>query len=176
MGAHSYGEPFIPTYPGDTTRVRVGAFVSIALDVVLLDGGNHRTDWISTYPFRARFGLPGAYADGHPVTNGDVVFGNDVWIGRGARMRSGVTIGDGAVVAGYSIVTRDVRPYTIVAGNPAREIRRRFEDAQIDALLQIAWWDWPLERVLASVPQLCSANVEAFIAEHARQAPPARPA
>jgi len=166
MGPHSYGEPLIPTYPGDDSWVRIGAFVSIALDVVLLDGGNHRTDWVSTYPFRARFGLPGAYADGHPRSKGDVLIGNDVWIGRGARVQSGVTIGDGAVVGGYSVVTKDVRPYAIVAGNPAREIRRRFSDEQIDALLRIAWWNWPLERVLEAVPELCSENVDEFIRAH----------
>ena len=166
MGPHSYGEPLIPTYPGDTACVRVGAFVSIALDVVLLDGGNHRTDWVSTYPFRARFGLPGAYADGHPASKGDVEIGNDVWIGRGARVLSGVTVGDGAVIAGYSVVTKDVRPYAIVAGNPAREIRRRFGDEQVQALLRIAWWEWPLEKVLDAVPQLCSENVDEFIAAH----------
>jgi acetyltransferase-like isoleucine patch superfamily enzyme len=166
MGPHSYGEPLIPTYPGDSSQVRVGAFVSIALDVVMLDGGSHRPDWVSTYPFRALFDLPGAYEDGHPTSKGDVVVGNDVWIGRGARVLSGVTIGDGAVVAGYSVVTRDVRPYAIVAGNPAREIRRRFTDEQIEALLAIAWWDWSLERVLESVPELCSASIDEFIARH----------
>jgi acetyltransferase-like isoleucine patch superfamily enzyme len=166
MGRHSYGEPLIPTYPGDTSWVRVGAFVSIGLDVVLLDGGNHRTEWVSTYPFRATFDLPGAYADGHPYTKGDVVIGNDVWIGRGARVLSGVTVGDGAVIAGYSVVTKDVRPYAIVAGNPAREIRRRFADAQIDALLSIAWWEWPLAEILRAVPSLCSDNVDAFIRQH----------
>ncbi len=166
MGRHSYGEPLIPTYPGDSAHVRVGAFVSIALDVVLLDGGNHRTDWVSTYPFRARFSLPGAYADGHPQSKGDVVIGNDVWIGRGARVLSGVTVGDGAVIAGYSVVTRDVRPYAIVAGNPAREIRRRFGDEQVQALLAIAWWNWPLEEILRAVPQLCNENVDEFIAAH----------
>jgi acetyltransferase-like isoleucine patch superfamily enzyme len=166
MGRCSYGEPLIPTYPGDTAWVRVGAFVSIALDVVLLDGGNHRTDWVSTYPFRARFNLPGAYSDGHPQAKGNVVIGNDVWIGRGARVLSGVTVGDGAVIAGYSVVTKDVRPYAIVAGNPARELRRRFSDEQIEDLLRIAWWEWPLEKIVETVPQLCSENVEAFIQTH----------
>ena len=166
MGRHSHGEPLIPTYPGDTAWVRVGAFVSIALDVVLLDGGNHRTDWVSTFPFRARFNLPGAYSDGHPWTKGDVVIGNDVWIGRGVRVLSGVTVGDGATIGGYSVVTKDVRPYAIVAGNPARELRRRFSDGQIEALLTIAWWDWPLEKILDAVPELCSANIDAFIRVH----------
>lgn len=166
MGPHSYGEPLIPTYPGDTSWVRVGAFVSIAIDVVIGDGGNHRMDWVSTFPFRVAFDLPGAYQDGHPSSKGDVEVGNDVWIGRGARILSGVTIGDGAVVAGYSVVTKDVRPYAIVAGNPAREVRRRFTDAQVAALLRIAWWRWPIESILAAVPQLCSGGVDDFIAQH----------
>jgi acetyltransferase-like isoleucine patch superfamily enzyme len=166
MGRGSYGAPLIPTYPGDTARVVVGSFVSIASDVVLMDGGDHRADWVTTFPLRAVYELPGAYADGHPRSRGDLHIGNDVWIGRGARVRGGLTIGDGAVVGGYSIVTKDVRPYAIVAGNPAREIRRRFSDEQVDALLRIAWWEWPLEEILGRADQLCSDNVDAFIAAH----------
>ncbi len=91
MGTGSYGEPLIPTFPGDDARVRVGRFVSIAADVVLGDGGDHRTDWVSTYPFRARFDIEGGYRDGHPRTRGDVDIGNDVWIGRGAIILGGVS-------------------------------------------------------------------------------------
>jgi acetyltransferase-like isoleucine patch superfamily enzyme len=163
MGTGSYGDPLIPTYPGDTSWVRVGNFVSIALDVVLGDGGDHRIDWVSTYPFRARYGMEGAYADGHPRNRGDIVIGSDVWIGRGARVRCGVTVGDGAVIGSYSVVTRDVRPYAIVTGLPATEVRRRFSDEQVEALRRIAWWDWPLEEVLERVPRLCSDDVDEFI-------------
>lgn len=168
MGAHSYGDPLIATFPGDTAHVRIGAFTSIGPDVVLMDGGDHRIDWVSTFPFRAALGLPGAYQDGHPSTRGDIEIGNDVWIGRGARVRSGVRIGNGAVVAGYAVVTRDVRPYAIVAGVPAREVRRRFTDEQIDALERIAWWNWPMETVLSQVPKLCNDDIDAFIREHLR--------
>ncbi len=129
-----------------------------------MDGGNHRIDWVTTFPFRAVYGLEGAYADGHPETKGDIEIGSDVWIGRGARVMSGVTIGHGAVVAAYSVVTKDVRPYAIVAGVPASERRRRFTDEQITALLQIAWWDWPMGRILASVPILCAGRIEEFVA------------
>jgi acetyltransferase-like isoleucine patch superfamily enzyme len=111
-------------------------------------------------------GLPGAYEDGQPSTRGDIEIGNDVWIGRGARVRSGVTIGDGAVVGGYAVVTRDVRPYAVVVGVPARETRRRFDDEQVDALLRIAWWQWSMDAIERSVPQLCSGDVDAFIREH----------
>jgi acetyltransferase-like isoleucine patch superfamily enzyme len=166
MGRSSYGDPLVATFPGDTAHVRIGAFTSLGPDVILMDGGDHRIDWVSTFPFRAALGLPGAYEDGHPSSRGDIEIGNDVWVGRGARVRSGVTIGNGAVVAGYAVVTRDVRPYAIVAGVPAREIRRRFTDEQIEALERIAWWDWPMEDVLRRVPQLCSDDVDAFIREH----------
>jgi len=166
LGRCSYGEPRVATFPGDTTHVRIGAFCSIGPDVILMDGGDHRVDWVSTFPFRAALGLPGAYEDGHPRSRGDIEIGNDVWIGRGARVRPGVRVGDGAVIGAYSVVTRDVRPYAIVAGVPAREVRRRFGDAQVAALARIAWWDWPMEEVLRCVPQLCSANVDEFIREH----------
>jgi acetyltransferase-like isoleucine patch superfamily enzyme len=166
MGRGTYGRPLVATFPGDTARVTVGSFCSFALDVVLMDGGNHRVDWVTTYPFRARYGLPGAYEDGHPQSGGDIVIGSDVWIGRGARVMSGVTIGDGAVVGAYSVVTKDVRPFAIVVGQPARELRRRFNDEQIAALLGVKWWDWPLEEILRAVPELCSENVDRFIANH----------
>ncbi len=169
VGRGTYGEPRVATFPGDTASVRIGAFCSIGPDVVLMDGGDHRTDWVSTFPFRAVYGLDGAYEDGHPRSRGDIAIGNDVWIGRGARVRSGVRVGDGAVIGAYALVTRDVRPYAIVAGVPARELRRRFTDEQVLALQRIAWWEWPIERILASVPQLCSERIDAFIDEHSRR-------
>jgi acetyltransferase-like isoleucine patch superfamily enzyme len=166
MGRCSYGEPLVATFPGDTARVRIGSFCSIGPDVILMDGGDHRTDWISTFPFRARLELPGAYEDEHPISRGDVEIGNDVWIGRGARVRSGVKIGDGAVVGAYAVVTRDVRPYAVVVGVPAREVRRRFTDEQVQALRRIAWWEWPMDAIVGRVASLCSDDVEAFIREH----------
>jgi acetyltransferase-like isoleucine patch superfamily enzyme len=166
MGRASYGNPKIPTFPGDTAHVRIGSFVSIALDVVLMDGGNHRTDWVTVFPLRGSLGLPGAFEDGHPASKGDIQIGNDVWIGRGAHVLSGVTVGDGAVIAAYSVVTKDVRPYAIVAGNPAREIRRRFTDGQIESLLAIAWWNWPTDKILEHVSDLSSPDIDAFIVRH----------
>jgi acetyltransferase-like isoleucine patch superfamily enzyme len=166
MGRCSYGDPLVATFPGDKAHVRVGAFCSIGPDVILMDGGDHRVDWVSTFPFRAYLDLPGAYEDGHPRSRGDIEIGNDVWIGRGARVRSGVSIGDGAVIGAYSVVTRDVRPYAVAVGAPAREVRRRFSDEQVAALQQIAWWEWPMEEIEGGVGGLCSDDIDAFIRDH----------
>ena len=163
MGRCSYGTPHVRRFVGDTSRVLIGSFVSIADEVEFVPGGNHRVDWVSTYPFRWMFRLPGALEDGHPASDGDIVVGNDVWFGAGARILSGVTIGDGAVVGAGAVVARDVRPYAVVVGNPAREVSRRFSDAQVDALERIRWWDWPLDEILERVPLLCSPDVDGFI-------------
>jgi acetyltransferase-like isoleucine patch superfamily enzyme len=166
MGRGSYGHPLVKAYAGDTGRVTVGDFTSIAEEVVFLVGGNHRVDWVSTFPFRVRFGLSGAFADGHPATKGDIHVGNDVWIGRAATVMSGVTIGDGAVVGANAVVTQDVRAYAIVVGNPAREVKRRFNDATVEALERIAWWKWPIERILGCVDELNGDQVGVFIAKY----------
>ena len=104
----------------------VGDYTSIASDVLFMIGGGHRMDWASMFPFRSHFRLPGAWSDGHPSSRGDIRIGNDVWIGSGALILSGITVGDGAVIGARSVVTRNVAPYAIVAGNPARHIRARF--------------------------------------------------
>lgn len=162
-GAYSYGAPKILVYPGDRGRLLVGRYCSFAMDVSIFVGGEHRTDWVSTYPFRAVRGLPGAYEDGVPATRGDVVIGNDVWVGRGVTIRSGTHIADGAVIGAGAVVATSVRPYAIVAGNPAREIRRRFSDDQVDALLEVAWWRWPDELVERAVPLLNGTDISEFL-------------
>ena len=126
-------------------------------------GGDHPVDWPSTYPFRIKFDLPGAYTDGLPCTKGNIEVGNDVWICRGSRILSGVRVGHGAVIGAYAVVSKDVRPYAIVVGNPAREVRRRFTDSQVDAMLEIAWWDWPEERVLENIQYLNQSDIDDFI-------------
>jgi acetyltransferase-like isoleucine patch superfamily enzyme len=162
IGEHTYGTPTVLTWQEGTT-LKIGKYSSIADNVTIFLGGNHRTDWVTTYPFNVLDPLA-EHIKGHPHSRGDVVIGNDVWLGRGCVIMSGVTIGDGACVAANAVVTRDVAPYSIVGGNPARVIRKRFTDAQIKHLLQIRWWDWPREKIAAVYEQLLSPNIDNFIA------------
>lgn len=125
-------------------RLRIGAYCSVAYCTVFL-GGNHLTSRISQFPHLTMAGLPGQAEES--ASKGDVRIGNDVWIGYGSTIMSGVTVGDGAVIGAGAVVAKDVRPYAVVAGNPAREVRRRFDDAIVDRLLALRWWDWSEERV-----------------------------
>jgi acetyltransferase-like isoleucine patch superfamily enzyme len=167
IGRWSYGAPIVYYHRGDKyPHIYIGDFCSIADDVEFMPGGNHRIDWVTTYPFREMWDLPGAYQDGNPGSKGDTVVGNDVWIGRGSRILSGVTIGDGAVVGGYSVVASDVRPYAIVVGNPASEVGRRFSDEVVEKLLRIRWWDWPDAVLRERYAELCNTDVEAFVGRY----------
>jgi hypothetical protein len=130
----------------------------------MLLGENHRSEWITTSPLRARFDIPPGIRDGCARGKGDIRIGNDVWIGLRVTILSGVTIGDGAVVAAGAVVAHDVPPYSIVAGVPARVVRKRFRDDQIERLLEIRWWDWPDSLVIDRVGILCSDDVDRFIA------------
>jgi len=162
IGVGSYGIPMVHDWHEGAT-LRIGAYTSIADDVHIFLGGQHRTDWVSSYPF------PAFLDDARAIPNyggsrGDVNVGNDVWLASGCTILSGVTVGDGAVVAARSVVSRDVEPYSIVAGNPARHIRYRFEQATCEALLASAWWAWSEEEVRRIVHLLCSDDLSAFLA------------
>jgi acetyltransferase-like isoleucine patch superfamily enzyme len=164
MGNMSYYAPNVVKYTGDSGRVIIGNFASVAPDADFYVGGLHRTEWVSQYGLRAMLALPGAHEDGFTHGRGDIVVGSDTWVTNGVTVMSGVTIGDGAVVGTKAVVARDVRPYAVVVGNPAREIRRRFSDEQVEALLRIRWWDWPTEKVEEHVALLSSSDIDAFVA------------
>lgn len=161
VGPHTYGWPEIETFDGDVTRVHIGAYCSIAKNVKIIAGGNHNPGWVSTFPFRAQFGLPGAYEDGQPSSRGDIVIGSDVWLGYRATLLSGVTIGHGAIIGAGAVVARDIAPYAIAAGNPAEIRRYRFPEETIRRLLALAWWEWPEEVIAESIPLLSADLTEA---------------
>jgi len=162
IGDYTYGEPTI--FPHEGKKLIIGKFCSIAADVKIFLGANHRTDWCTTYPFpdldsKYHF-WPGAEKiTGHPSSKGDVIIGNDVWIGYGATILSGVSIGDGAVIGAMSVVSSDVDSYTIVAGNPAVVINKRFDENTIKKMLELKWWDWPVDKIKKQIKTLCSTNL-----------------
>jgi len=145
----------------DETKLKIGKFCSLAEEVVFILGGEHRADWITTYPFNALFD-EGAHITGHPSSKGDIVVGNDVWIGYQSCILSGVTIGNGAIIGAKSVVTKDVPPYAIVAGNPAKFIRYRFPQETIDKLENLAWWDWDISVIKGAIPLLLSDKIDEF--------------
>ncbi|MGO4958319.1 CatB-related O-acetyltransferase [Luteococcus sp. Sow4_B9] len=162
-GRATYGTPTVHTFEDDETRLVVGSFTSIAKDVSILLGGNHATDRGTTYPFRIMWQTGGPY-DGFPSSKGDVVIGNDVWIGHRSTIVSGVTIGDGAIVAAGSLVVKDVPPYTICGGNPAKPLRSRFPQEIVDELLELRWWDLPDETIRGLIPVLSGSDTDALLA------------
>lgn len=170
VGKYTYGHEGIRVHFTDSGKhLTIGSFCSFAAGIQIYLGGNHTIDWITTYPFghihRGIFNSQNFDRNRHPTTNGDVVIGNDVWIGNNVTIMSGVKIGDGAVIACNSHVVKDVEPYTIVGGNPARFIRHRFTPEQTEKLLEIKWWDWPDEKINRYLPLLCSGNISDFIRE-----------
>jgi virginiamycin A acetyltransferase len=148
-------------------RLIIGRFCALATGVRFIMGGaNHRMDGVSAFPFPIFGGAWLTAVDllGGLPNRGDTVVGNDVWIGYDAVIAPGVRIGDGAIVASRSVVTKAVRPYAIVAGNPAVERRRRYSDDDIEKLLEIAWWDWPIEAITAEIRTLMAGSVDDVVA------------
>ncbi len=164
IGKFSYGDPKVLSW-GEGANLVIGSFCSFAKGVVILLGGEHRVDWVTTYPFSVVLD-EGKSIKGHPKSKGDVVIGNDVWIGRDALILSGVKIGNGAVIGGRSLVVKDVAPYSIVGGNPAKHIRYRFSESQIKALEEIQWWNWPIDEIKKALPLLLSEKINDFITKY----------
>ena len=161
IGDYSYGRPKVIRFE-DGAQLRIGKFCSIADDSVFMLGGNHRTDWVTTYPFSNFFEFAYQYANIH-IFKGDIDIGNDVWIGQEAFILSGVTIGNGAVIGARTVVAKNVKPYSIVVGNPARHLRYRVDESLIPALQALVWWDWPIEKIAEAMPLILSGNIREFI-------------
>ncbi len=151
-------------YPINQERLVIGKFCSIACGAkFLFNSANHSLGSLSTYPFPIFFeewGLPVEDIPRAWDNKGDIVVGSDVWIGYEAVILAGVTIGDGAVIGTRAVVTKDVPPYTIVGGVPAKPIRKRFSDDVIERLLELKWWDWPVERIAANLEAIQSGDIE----------------
>lgn len=146
----------------DVDRLIIGSFCSIGSGASFIMAGNqgHRHDWISSFPFFYMQEEP-AFADAQDAFRlaGDTVIGSDVWIGSEAMIMPGVRVGHGAVIGSRSVVTRDVAPYAIIGGNPAKPIKARFDDASIAMLLEMQWWDWPISRIEEAMSMLCSQDI-----------------
>lgn len=151
-------------YPINKDKLIIGKFCSIACGAkFLFNSANHTFRSLSTYPFPLFFeewGLDKKNVTDSWDNKGDIVIGNDVWIGYEAVVMAGVTIGDGAVIGARAVVTKDVLPYTIVGGIPAKPIRKRFSEETISALLALKWWDWPKEKIAQKIEAIQSGCVE----------------
>lgn len=161
MGRGSYGRPRVLSW-GEGATLSVGNFCSIAEGVTIFLGGEHRTDWVTTYPFNVLWESARHYT-GHPRSKGNVRVEHDVWIGHGAVILSGVTLHTGSVVGCNAVVSRDVPPYTIVAGNPATPVRKRFSDEIIERLLATEWWTRDEAEIERLMPFLLNHEVERFL-------------
>ena len=154
-----YHFPFI----GD--KLIIGKFCALATGVkFIMNGANHKISGFSSYPFQI-FGNGWEKVtpqDGELPNKGDTVIGNDVWIGYEAVIMPGVKIGDGAIIASKSVIIKNVAPYTIVGGNPAKEIRKRFADEVIETLLEIAWWNWDIEKITRNLEKIVGGDIEAL--------------
>ena len=150
-------------YPINHDRLLIGKFCSIACGAkFLMRSANHSLASLSTYPFPIfyeEWGLDVRDITAAWTPKGDIVIGNDVWIGYEAVVMAGVTIGDGAVIGARAVVTRDVPPYTIVGGVPAKEIRKRFPDETIGKFLKLRWWDWPEEKIQRYIGEIQAGRI-----------------
>lgn len=153
-------------YPVNGDKLKIGKFCSIACGAkFLFTSANHTMRSLSTYPFPIFFeewGLDAKDIRSAWDNKGDIMIGSDVWIGYEAVILSGVTVGDGAIIGTRAVVTKDVPPYTVVGGVPAKPIRRRFDDAAIEKLQALRWWDWDEEKIKQNIPAIQSGDIAAL--------------
>ena len=166
-------EEYNVLYNYDFTKVKLvfGKFCAIAAETRFIMTGDHKLDGFSTFPFPIfQNGWEDVYSIADLPTKGDIIVGNDVWFGYDSLIKGGVTIGDGAIIASRTVVVKDVPAYSIVAGNPAKVVKMRFDDKTIERLLKISWWDWPIEKINQNLPLISGADIdkleEAGIANH----------
>lgn len=151
-------------FTGD--HLTIGKFCMIASGAeFIMNGANHLAGAVGSYPFAVFGGDWGTAMDGRSYPNkGHTVIGNDVWVGYKAAILPGITVGSGAIIGAFSVVTRDVLPYSIVGGNPAQLIRKRFDESTIDELLTVSWWDWPTEKI-TRYASLLTGDVTEFLSK-----------
>jgi len=150
-------------YNYDFTKVKlvIGKFCAIAAETRFIMTGDHKLDAISTFPFPIfQNGWESVYNIAELPTKGDIIIGNDVWFGYDSLVKGGVTIGDGAIIASRAVVVKDVPPYSIVAGNPAKVVKMRFDDKTIERLLNIAWWDWPIGKINQNLSLITGLDID----------------
>lgn len=156
-------------YPVNNDRLSIGKFCSIACGAkFIFNCANHTLKSLSTYTFPLFFeewNLQKSDVASAWDNKGDIIVGNDVWIGYDAVIMAGVTIGDGAIIGARAVVTKDVEPYSIVAGVPAREIRKRFPSNVIKRLQAMQWWNWPIETIRKNIPAIQAGDIDAMEAE-----------
>ena len=162
------------TYKNEKIRPKliVGKYCSIGANPRFFLGGNHRYDWVTTYPFHVKmihnytFDSLDDSIEGYPLSNGDIIIGNDVWFGENVTVMSGVRIGDGAVIGANSTVVSDIEPYSISGGHPAKHIKYRFSNEVIEKLLDIKWWDVEESKLNLLLPYMCVNDIDVFFKKY----------
>jgi len=159
---HNFEKNVLYLFGFSTDKLIIGKFCQIATGVrFMMNGANHAMKGVSTYPFKV-FGESWNDVELDIVSKGDIVIGHDVWIGNSATIMQGVNIGHGAIIGTNALVTKDVAPYTVVGGNPAKVIRQRFDDDTVDFLVKLAWWDWPLDKIATHLNAISNGDLEAL--------------
>ena len=162
IGDYTYGKPLILDYKHPDVSLTIGKFCAISEGVTILLAGEHDTRRISSYPFERFLPPEGKKGDNAHLTKGPVVIGNDVWIGRGVTILSGAKIGDGAVIGAGSTVRGEVPPYVVVGGSPSVFLRWRFTEHDIERLLELQWWHWPITLIRECRHLLMSRDIDAL--------------
>lgn len=156
-------EEYNVLYNYDFSKVKlvIGKFCAIAAETRFIMTGDHKLDAVSTYPFPIfGHGWESAFNIHELPVKGDIIVGNDVWFGYDSLVKNGVTIGNGAIIATRAVVVKDVPAYSIVAGNPAKVVKMRFDDQTIDRLQKIAWWDWKIEKINKHLKLICHLDID----------------